>query len=163
MLMFACSKITETPSDYESKLGIESAELRTGIGIAYTMCWDEWGRKKYDCARWGLCDYNGCWHWTWNEPDCCPGAVNMGLLGYDDNLEDYFFTISLSTQDSLAVQAANEQRPIIFDEQLIITDTLDSSIFTMTIDSGEYIYNSNAGTSIIGGYIIPVQVFIDSL
>ncbi|MBP6185047.1 MAG: hypothetical protein KA479_08885 [Saprospiraceae bacterium] len=137
-----------------------NASLRSGICLfKHIACWDEWGRAHLECNGWGLCNYEGCFYNCNEDPPCCnTSSMTVGIAEFDINDDQYYITISLSQFDTAAVSAALAERPLFIDNPIIVQDSFEGYLCTMTIDSGSYQYFPNIGTGIIGGYKIPIEV-----
>lgn len=142
-----------------------NASLRGPVGRRFKMCYDsfEWHRSSTGCnSGLGMClsNYESCWYWSWETPPCCNGSSvhsGSGELIYHKDSEDYCIIVSLSPYDSLTNLAALEERVLVMDYPHQIIDSSTLIKYTLTIDSGEYIYLPNVGLS-IGGYMLPVTV-----
>lgn len=118
----------------------------------YRACWEKWGRASKKCDGWGLCYFEDCWFW---QDDCCGIVIPhpSGVIEYDGSLGAYVMTITLTTIDSLQLEASASELPLIVDED-IIEDSVDENWDTFTIEEGEYPFISEIGA--YGGYRIPV-------
>jgi hypothetical protein len=109
--------------------------------------WDEWGRKKKNCAGWGLC--NAEWFPDLKKANSISSNGGATLLEFDDNLKKYYIDILLAETPSAEIPTDLLTLKIDENFELEVESIISQNL---TFNQGEYFYDSTLGE--FGGYRI---------
>lgn len=115
------------------------------------VSWDEWGRKRKNCAGWGLCnaEWFHCTDAEGNPVDCFKFPPNgyETFLQVDDLTSQYYIEILLAEETDIP----KEELALNIDEDIVLN--ISSAIGTdLKFNSGVYLFDSNLGD--YGGFKI---------
>lgn len=112
-------------------------------------CWDEWGRAKHDCEKWGLCNFSACW--AWQEPCCDSEDGSSGTI--EEFESGNRLSIVLDISKTIEKDAISAKKDLFVDEDIVTNSPVDDWE-TITMEKGVYSFDPNVGEN--GGYLIPL-------
>lgn len=112
LIFISCAKENQTINEQVKT----QVEIRHNI-IIYQACWTDWGRARWNCHRWGLCNYTDCWIWNKDAP-CCPISETNAELIVDVSSTNSTATLKiyLTLNSQEEINAYNHTRPKRFEK-----------------------------------------------
>lgn len=136
-LLISCSNdqgiLENQLTNYES----EQVAPKTEIIVGGYFTWDEWGRKRFDCERNGLCNF---------RLEAITITIKSAVVQGDENGNLW---VDIPIDDTMPDDDGFEYFPI--DEDLFFTTENED---TYSVEAGLYPLNTEIGE--VGGYRLPI-------
>ena len=129
------------------------SERNNGSVPIFQACWDEFGRAKFSCKKFGLCNAQGCWAW---QDACCDGPTGGCDIVINDNDGTGVMNVLLDPTKAIQQNAILENEILYVDFDFPITN-VEHEFNSVTVKKGEYLLQQNNTDPVSYSYFVNLE------